>query len=281
MLQYLFSANNANTDCKWFSTIPPCKFRTMKSKMVVTNIPYKNYCYYTLTKLWEQICHVISVEKAVEVIKVLSLHFQLVYSQTIKRTSIIKLSTEVEKSFLFCMKIVFWWIEIWQSNLLTHQMLPGNRLCCQFFLLVPLLLFQLHQWLRVVVVVYKLSPHASYLLNPSLEASYQARTVESGNQYKNLLASDLLILPMKIWIWSLNFRTIKLGQPYLSTLATASLATDHHHLMLFHCIQDNFHAAPGWQHPSALKCFHVTELILLLQKLANNISIVAVSYIKI
>jgi hypothetical protein len=162
-----------------------------------------------------------------------------------------------------------------------HQMLPGNRLCCQFFLLVPLLLFQLHQWLTVAVVVYKLSPHASYFLNPSLEASYQARTVESRIQYKDLLASDLLIRHMKICIWSMNFRTITLGQPYLRTLATASLTTDHHHLMLFHCIQDNFHAAPGWQHPSDLKCFHVTELILLLQKLTNNIFIIPVPYIKI
>jgi len=118
-------------------------------------------------------------------------------------------------------------------------------------------------------------------MNPNLEASYQARTEESGNKYKALLTSDLLLSHIKICIWSLNFTTTTLGQPYLCTLATPSLATNHHHLMLFYCIQDNFLVVPGWQHPSTLKRSNVTELMSFLQKLANNIFIVPVSHINI
>lgn len=185
------------------------------------------------------------------------------------------------KPFCFTTRLYSGKLKFDSQNHLMHTTLPGTQPCCQFFLLVPLLLSQLHQWLTVVAVVYKLSPHASYQLNPSLEANYQARTEESGNQYKALLASDLITSPMKICIWSLNFTTTTLDQPYLRTLPTPSLATNHHHLMLFHCIQDNFHEVPGWQHPSALKCFHVMELILFLQKLVNDIFIIPVPHIKV
>jgi hypothetical protein len=34
------TANNTNTDCKWFFIIPLCKFRTMKSKTVTRNIQH-------------------------------------------------------------------------------------------------------------------------------------------------------------------------------------------------------------------------------------------------
>jgi hypothetical protein len=61
---------------------------------------------------------------------------------------------------------------------------PGSQLCCQFFLLAPLLLFQQLRWPTVVVAAYKLSPHASYWLISSLEANHRARTEESGNPYK-------------------------------------------------------------------------------------------------
>ena len=34
------TTNNTNTDCKWFFIIPLCKFRTMKAKIVIRNIPH-------------------------------------------------------------------------------------------------------------------------------------------------------------------------------------------------------------------------------------------------